>query len=327
MESVLPWQQKEWRHLCEYRAQNRIPQALLISGNKGLGKRHLAEQFAYALLCPKPDAHGHCCGRCDSCLLIKAGSHPDLFYIEPAETGKAIGIDSIRGLIADTQLKPQYDTYRVVLIDPADRMNQSAANAFLKCLEEPGERTVILLITEKPAQLPATILSRCQKMTLTPPDKETVVAWLKRQPIEEDPETLAAMARNSPLLARQYAKDRILPLRSECFKTWLAIAKQQANPVTVAEAWLKLPQADLLLWTSSWTTDLIKCRCRTRPGNIYNPDLSASLQELARRLDLKSLYRLYDLILASRRRLDTQINKQLILEEILILWSQLNRSK
>lgn len=73
--------------------------------------------------------------------------------------------------------------------------------------------------------------------------------------------------------------------------------------------------------------DLIKCRCRTRPGTIYNPDLGASLQELAGRLDLKSLYRLYDLVLASRRRLDTQINKQLMLEEILILWSQLNRSK
>lgn len=327
MESVFPWQQKEWRHLCEYRAQNRIPQALLISGNKGLGKRRLAEQFAFSLLCPNPAAHGLHCGQCDSCLLIQAGSHPDLFYIEPAEAGKAIGIDSIRGLIADTQLKPQYDAFRVVLIDPADRMNQSAANAFLKCLEEPGERTVILLITEKPAQLPATILSRCQKMALAPPDQETVVAWLKQQHIEDDLETLAAMARNSPLLARQYAEAQTLPLRNECFKTWLAVAKQQTSPITTAENWLKLPQPDLLLWISSWTIDLIKCSCRIRPGTIYNPDLRTSLQELAGRLDLKSLYRLYDLILASRRRLDTQVNKQLMLEELLILWSQLNRSK
>jgi DNA polymerase-3 subunit delta' len=327
MNSILPWQQKEWRHLCEYKSQNRIPQALLIAGNKGLGKRRLAEQFAFSLLCPEPDAHGLCCGRCGSCLLIKAGSHPDLFYIEPAEAGKAIGIDSIRTLIADTQLKPQYDTYRVVIIDPADRMNQAAANAFLKCLEEPGERTVILLVTEKPAKLPATIRSRCQKMTLAAPEKETVFIWLKAQNIGDSLETLTAMAQNSPLLAQQYAEAHALPLRNECFKTWLAIAKQQAHPVTVAETWLKLPQPDLLLWLCSWVTDLIKCCYQTKQGNFYNPDLIASLQELSRRLDLKGLYGLYDLLLTSRQWLDTQINKQLMLEEILILWSHLNRSK
>lgn len=327
MSPILPWQQREWRHLCEYKSQNRIPQALLIAGNKGLGKRRLAEQFAFSLLCSDPDGNRLGCGQCDSCLLIKAGSHPDLFYIEPAEAGKAIGIDSIRSLITDTQLKPQYDNYRVVIIDPADRMNQAAANAFLKCLEEPGERTVILLVTEKPAKLPATILSRCQIMVLPKPDKETVFKWLKEQNIGDNLDTVVAMAQNSPLLAKQYVEAHTLSMRNECFKAWLAIAKQQANPVTVAEAWLKLPQPDLLLWLCSWMTDLIKCCYQTSPGNFYNPDLIASLQELARRLDLKGLYRLYDLLLASRQWLDTQVNKQLMLEEILILWSQLNRSK
>ncbi|MGZ8200246.1 MAG: DNA polymerase III subunit delta' [Methylosarcina sp.] len=326
MNSILPWQQRNWRHLCEYKSQNRIPQALLITGNKGLGKRLLAEQFAFSLLCPEPNALGLCCGQCDSCLLIKAGSHPDLFRIEPPEAGKAIGIDSIRTIIADTQLKPQYDTYRVVLIDPADRMNPAAANAFLKCLEEPGERTVILMITEKPAKLPATILSRCQKLAIPTPDKETVCTWLKEQNVGTNLEIVIAMAQNSPLLAKQYAEAHTLSLRNECFHSWVSIAKQQANPIMVAETWLKLPQHELLFWLCTWMSDLIKCRYQTKPDNFYNPDLIASLQELARRLDLKGLYRLYDLLLASRQWLDTQVNKQLMLEEILILWSQLNRS-
>lgn len=327
MNSLFPWQQSNWRHLCDYKSQNRIPQALLITGIKGLGKRRLADQFAFSLLCATPKPDGFCCGHCDSCLLIKAGTHPDFILIEQTEPGKAIGIDPIRAVIADTQLKPQYDAYRVVIIDPADQMNRSAANAFLKCLEEPGERTVIILISDRPASMPATIISRCQKLAVDTPDKETIIAWLKQQDIENNLEILIGMAQNSPLLARQYAGEQTLSLRNDCFREWLAIAKQQASPVIVAENWLKLPQSALLSWLSSWTIDIIKCFYQTKPANFNNPDLVSLLQELTGQLDLKSLYKHYDLLLASRKRLDTQTNKQLMFEEILIQWSNLNRSK
>lgn len=327
MTALLPWLHNNWRHLCDYRTQSRIPQALLITGNKGLGKRQLADQFAYSLLCATPDSHGYSCGHCDSCVLIKAETHPDLIRIEPAEPGKAIGIDSIRTVIADTQLKPQYDAYRVVLIDPADQLNKPAANAFLKCLEEPGERTVIILITEKPASLPATIISRCQKLAVETPARDTILAWLKQQKFDINPDVISVMTRNSPLLLKQYADEQYMALRNVCFNEWLAVAKKQANAVNIAENWIKLPQAELLLWLSSWIIDLIKCFYSTKPDNFYNPDLISLLQELTGQLDLKGLYKLYDLLLASRQRLDTQINKQLMFEEILIRWSNLNRSK
>jgi DNA polymerase-3 subunit delta' len=326
MDPIFPWQQKNWRHLCNYKSQNRIPQALLITGNKGLGKQHLAEQFAFSLLCAKPDPNGLACSRCPSCLLIKAETHPDFIRIQPSEPGKAIGIDLIRALIVDMQLKPQYDAYRVVLISPADQMNRPAANAFLKYLEEPGERTVILLISDKPASMPPTIRSRCQKLAVDTPDKETVFAWLKQQNIKNDLEILTGMAQNSPLLARRYADEKTLSARNECFKAWLEIAGQSADPVMVAESWLALPQSALLFWLSTWIIDLIKCFYRTKPDNFYNPDLFIPLQELAGQLDLIGLFKLYDLLLSSRGRLDTQVNKQLMFEEILIRWSELTRS-
>lgn len=327
MDPIFPWLRRSWDHLCDYRTQNRIPQALLITGKQGLGKRQLAERFAFSLLCTEPDSNGYGCEHCASCLLIKAGTHPDLIRIEPAEPGKVIGIGSIRAIISDTALKPQYEAHRVVVIDPADQMNKSAANAFLKCLEEPNERTVFLLITDKPAKLPATIISRCQKLALETPSKETIVTWLKQQNVDNNLEILVAMAQNSPLLARQYAEEQTLSRRNECFKAWLAIAKQQANPVTVAESWLKLPQSELWFWLTSWVVDLIKCFYKTNPAAVYNPDLITSLQELAVRLDLKGLYKFYDFLLASRQWLDTQINKQLMFEELLLRWSNLNRSK
>ena len=336
-DQILPWQQKNWEHLCSYITQKRIPQALLISGNKGLGKHQLAHQFAVTLLCPSPKANGTACGHCSSCLLVNADTHPDFIRIQPEELGKGIGIGQIRSLIIRLTLKPQFDTYRVVIVNPADKMNNAAANSFLKCLEEPAERTVIILITEKPARLPATIISRCQKLAVATPDKDTVVKWLtetlqSKSPLvpllqEGDLFCNVSLAQGAPLLALDYANDETLTLRNECFDAWMAIAKQLKSPVIIAEDWHKLPAAPLLFWITSWIIDLIKCFYHTQVENLYNPDLNGRLQELAKRLELKKLYKLYDLLLLGRQRLDTQINKQLLFEEILIQWHELNRSK
>jgi len=329
---VLPWQQPQWEHLRSYIAQKRIPQALLISGNKGLGKQQLANQFAGALFCATPQANGIACGFCSSCLLVNAETHPDFIQVQPEEPGKGITIGQIRSLIVRLTLKPQFDTYRVVIINPADKMNNAAANAFLKCLEEPTERTLIILVTEKPAKLPATIISRCQKLTIATPDKETVIDWLAEtlQCNADAHKTLrgnVALAQGAPLLALDYANDETLSLRNDCFSAWTAIARQLKSPVIVAEDWHKLPASPLIFWMTSWVIDLIKCSYRAQVENLYNPDLNRQLQELSERLELKGLYKFYDLLLLSRQRLDTQINKQLLFEEILIQWHELNRSK
>lgn len=334
---ILPWQEHLWEHLSSYIEQKRMPQALLITGNKGLGKQQLAEQFAAALFCATPQANGTACGHCSSCLLVNADTHPDFIQVQPEEPGKGIAIGQIRSLITRLTLKPQFETYRVVIINPADKMNNAAANAFLKCLEEPTERTLIILIAEKPAKLPATIVSRCQKLAVATPDKETVVDWLAKTlqsksplaPLLQRGDLLCnvSLAQGAPLLALDYANDQTLTLRNDCFNAWTAIAKQHKSPVIVAEDWQKQPASPLLFWMTSWIIDLIKCFYRTQVENLYNPDLNEQLKELSQRLELKGLYKLYDLLLASRQRLDTQINKQLLFEEILIQWFELNRSK
>ena len=328
--SVLPWLQQNWDHLCEYKIQNRVPQALLITGNKGLGKQHLANQFVFSLLCAKPLDNGFGCGHCDRCLLLHAETHPDFIQIRPDEPGKAITIGQIRSLINRLTLKPQFESYRVVIINPAELMNNAAANAFLKCLEEPAERTVILLITDKPSRLPATIVSRCQKLSVAKPDKEIVLAWLKQQDVEtlqSNVSTLLGLAQGSPLQALDYANDGSLTLRNDCFQAWIDIAKQRKHPVNIAENWQKLPESPLIFWITSWIIDMIKCCYQTKADWLYNPDLKKQLQELSKQMELKELFKLYDLMLITRQRLNTQINKQTMYEEILIKWFELNLSK
>jgi len=328
---LLPWQQQQWKHLCSYIEQKRIPQALLITGNKGLGKQQLASQFASALLCAAPQVNGMACGFCSSCLLVNAETHPDFIQVQPEEPGKGITIGQIRSLITRLTLKPQFETIRVVIINPADKMNNAAANAFLKCLEEPTERTTILLITDKPSKLPATITSRCQKLAIASPDKQIVADWLTEiLPCDATDKKLygnISLAQGAPLLALEYANDETLTLRNECFKKWMAIAKRHESPVIVAEDWHKQPASPLMFWVTSWMIDLIKCSYHSEAENLYNPDLKEQLQELSQNLELKAVYKLYDLLLAGRQRLDTQINKQLLFEEILIQWHELNWSK
>jgi len=329
LSSLLPWQQQDWEHLQDYITQQRVPQALLISGKKGLGKQHLANQFAYSLLCAKPQADGLACGQCHSCLLLSAETHPDFIVEKPDEPGKSITVDQIRRLCVRLSLKPQFDSYRVVMINPADAMNTNAANAFLKCLEEPAERTVIMLISEKYQALPATIVSRCQKIALTIPDREILTAWLQQQKpecVSCDIAILLDLAQQAPLLALKYADDDTLSLRNTCFNAWIEIAQRRSHPVIVAEHWQQLPGSSLMFWMTSWVVDMIKCRYHVKPPLLYNPDLNKSLQALSQRLELKGLYKLYDLLLISRRRLETTINKQCLFEEILIQWFQLNQS-
>ncbi|MDO9106629.1 MAG: DNA polymerase III subunit delta' [Methylovulum sp.] len=328
--SLLPWQQHDWRHLQAYAEQGRIPQALLLSGKNGLGKRHLANQFAYSLLCEKPRADAMACGRCQRCLLLTAETHPDFIVMAPEESGKPITVDQVRQLCVRLTLKPQFDGYRVIIIESAEAMNTNAANAFLKCLEEPAERSVIILISEKPSALPATIVSRCQKIRLAVPGKETLDAWLEQQKPEctaSDRSILSDLAQHAPLLALKFANDGTLSLRNTCFNAWVAIAEGRSHPVMVAETWQKLPETALIFWMTSWVIDMIKCAYHSQSPLLYNPDLYKTLQASAQRLELKGLYQLYDLLLISRQRLGTTLNRQSLFEEILIQWLQLNQRK
>jgi DNA polymerase-3 subunit delta' len=140
-------------------------------------------------------------------------------------------------------------------------------------------------------------------------------------------ELLYGLSQGAPFLAQRVANEKMLMLRNQCFNAWMAVAKQQSHPVIIAEDWIKLPEVSLLFWITSWITDLIKCCYQSKAEKLFNPDLYEHLKELSQQLELKGIYTLYDLLLISRQRLNTQINKQSMFEEILIQWFELNQRK
>jgi DNA polymerase III subunit delta' len=324
IQNILPWQKRNWDLLCSYIKQDRIPQALLITGTNGLGKQRLAKQFARSLLCTNRQDGDLCCGNCNSCLLIKADTHPDLNHIKPDEDKKTISINQIRQVVTDTYLKPQFEAYRVIIISPADVMTGQAANAFLKCLEEPTERTVFILITDKPNKLPATIISRCQKLLVTLPEKKILYEWLKEQGFHNNQDTLINLVQGSILTTQQLSNNELLKQRKDCFDDWMSIAKHTNHPAIISEKWQKLSETELLNWLISWLSDLIKYACHIDHRQIKNQDIAKPLQELSQQLNLKNIYGLYDQLLASRKQLGTQVNFQIMIEEILVQWQKLN---
>ncbi len=323
---LLPWLEPGWSKLVNYINQDRIPQALLVTGLKGLGKHQLAEYYAQSLMCASPLSDTSYCGKCQSCTLFHAQTHPDFTVIEPEEIGKAIGIGAIRQLVSKLSLKPQFESHRLIIINPADSLNNAAANAFLKYLEEPTERTSLILISDKPYKLSATIRSRCQHLNIFVPEAIVVKPWLEQHGISENLDLLMNISQGSPLLARQYAETSVLKLRMDCFKQWSTLSSSQESFTVLAEQWYKLDiqETNLLMgWLISWVIDTMKLSYQQTPLRLYNFDLKSDLQELGHRLNLKDLYKYYDFLLLRQQSLESQLNKQLMFEEILIRWIEL----
>ncbi len=139
--------------------RNRIGHAYLFSGPRGVGKTTTARLLAMAVNCEHTDPSKRPCGVCDSCKLVRTGSHPDVIELDAASNNS---VEDVRDLREKVRLASMRGGKRVWVLDEAHMLTRSASNALLKTLEEPPENLVFILATTEPEKLPPTILSRCQ---------------------------------------------------------------------------------------------------------------------------------------------------------------------
>ncbi len=197
----------------------------LFSGPPGSGRSNAAVAFAAALLCEKGG-----CGVCINCLTVKDGSHADIELIRTE--GLSIKVDEVRELITRTSWSPSVGNYRVVVIEDADRLTESAANALLKVIEEPGARTVWLLCAPTLTDVLPTIRSRCRHLTLRTPSVKAVAKLLiERDRI--DPE-LAEFASSAAL--GHIGRARYLATNEEARRNREKILKLPSNVTDLASA-------------------------------------------------------------------------------------------
>ena len=197
---------EDLRHALE---GGRLPHAMLFVGPEGVGKHTFARRVAQALLCEaRPDDVLEPCGVCPSCRRVESGDHPDLHEVAKPEDRHELPIAVIRGLIRDLGLKPMRGSRKIAIVDDADDLNEEASNAFLKTLEEPPERALLILIgTSVELQLD-TIVSRCRVVRFEPlAESELTAVLLERGLALDDVEAarVAHLAEGSVARARGLA--------------------------------------------------------------------------------------------------------------------------
>jgi DNA polymerase-3 subunit delta' len=197
-------------HLRTALAKGRLGQAFLFVGPDGIGKRRLARHLAQSLLCEtRPPVDLDHCGQCPSCMMVRAGTHPDLLQVQKPDDKTELPIALIQELTSQLSLKPARGTRKIAIVNDADSLNEESANGFLKTLEEPPVGSVLILVAHsQESQLP-TIQSRCQMARFLPLSEEEVarvLLQLGRAATPEDARLLSQRSAGSVSQAIEWAK-------------------------------------------------------------------------------------------------------------------------
>ena len=185
MISQYPWLAAVWEKWQVSLESSRFPNAVLLETAAGFGSEALVSALSRAVLCQNNLSEG--CGFCHSCQLMESNSHPDFHCVQPEKEGKTITVEQIRQCTRVAYESSQLGGLRLFVIEPAEFMNEPAANALLKTLEEPPERCIFLLVSDRVSALMPTIISRCQKWRAPHPDYQEVMHWLEQrldQPVD-----------------------------------------------------------------------------------------------------------------------------------------------
>lgn len=171
--------EQEIAHLQRAIETGKVSHAYIFNGEKGVGKKRLADAFAMTLQCEAGGVHS--CGECHSCHQAASGNHPDIIYVDH-EKPTSIGVEDVRRqLVGDVQVRPYNGKYKIYIISDAEKMTVQAQNAILKTIEEPPEYAVILLLTANAQSLLDTIRSRCVLLEMKPVPDEQVKDYLMKE--------------------------------------------------------------------------------------------------------------------------------------------------
>lgn len=319
---IYPWQHTQWQQLWQTRQQNRLPHALLLMGLPGVGKKQFAQAVAHSVLCVKPDDEGKPCGACRMCYLVQAQSHPDLRMIGPEKEGQMINVDQVREIISFVNETAMQGGFRAIIIHPAAAMNTHAANALLKTLEEPTPNTLFMLIGEQHLRLPATIVSRCQKIIFQKPAHDVALAWLQKTIPSPQADLLLNLAQGAPLKALQFNEDGMLKLREELYQGLYLLAEKKADPLQLAGQWQEENMVTIFNLLQSWLRDLLSFKLSAGQANTTNTDYQKHFAELDHKISQANVVHFIDHVqqLYSKLLRSINFNRQLLLEDVLIRW-------
>jgi DNA polymerase III subunit delta' len=311
----LPWLAEAQQRLRTAASAGRLPHSLLLLSPPGLGAEQLASWVTGLALCecaqPRP------CGVCASCLLLKADSHPDSHVVRLEDDAQQIKVDQVRDLIESLSLKSYRGGFKVGIIEGAEALNANGANAFLKTLEEPTANTVLVMIARPNHRLPATIASRCLRISLRAPGKEQALAWLAtRSTTTKNWSAALALSGGAPLMAMDMEAAGLDALHEEMQRSMGQLGSGAVDVSLLAESWSRSNPGLRILWLENWITQRVHAA-------VGSPNSSQSAEPVRLpaallKPKIRALFELLDAARDIRRFASTGMNLQLALEALLV---------
>ena len=329
-------------HLQNALRTGSISHAYMISGDAGSGRRTIASIFAAAMQCAdlqeepaspeesaspekpassEPPVFLEPCGKCLSCLQAESGNQPDIITITHAKPN-SIGVDEIRRMRADLQIKPYAGPHKIYIIPDAEKLTVPAQNALLKTLEEPPEYAVILLIADGTSAFLPTVLSRCVILQTRAVEEAQIARFLQQQKSlpPDQAQVLARFAGGNPGRALLLMDDReFLELRDRTVDFLAHIAKADAVQISEFAAGIDPSRREAVLtFVLMWFRDiLLYLSVQNSESLIFQEDIQYII-EAADLLGFEQLGVILDEIDTASRRLRSNVAADAVFEVLFL---------
>ena len=312
---TLPWLEEPRRRMRAAFDAGRLPHSLLLLSVPGLGASQLANWVTALALCESP--HERPCDLCASCRLLRSDTHPDVHAVRLEEDAQQIKIDQVRELIESLTLKSYRGGYKIGIIEGAEALNANGANAFLKTLEEPSSDTMLIMIARPNHRLPATIASRCLRLSLRPPSAATAIEWLAAHAKASHPwDAALALAGGAPLLAMQLDAEGLSALDADMRQSMAELAEGSVDITLLSDRWLRSNPGVRITWLENWITQRVQASLGT--GSSHQTAEPVRLPAALLKAKIRALFGLLDAARDVRRLAPTGMNLQLALEALLV---------
>ena len=297
---------------------NRVSHAYILNGERGSGKKMLANLFAMTLLCETGDNEP--CGKCHSCKQAESGNHPDIIRVTH-EKPNSISVDDIRTQVNNTvDIKPYQGPYKVYIIPQADMMTPQAQNAILKTIEEPPSYAVFLLLTENAETLLPTINSRCVMLKLRN-IKDTLIKKYLMENLEipdYKADMCTAFAHGNMGRAIMLANsDHFNEIREEAVQLLKHISEMELNEIVAAVKNIsvyKLEITDYLDIIMIWYRDVLLYKATKEIDKVVFKDQLQSIKEQARKSSYEGIELILESLEKAKARLKANVNFDLVME-------------